>query len=93
MLDICHLSAPSTSYGWYNNHMKRTTLKRSTSTRGDLIDRFINVQNAVNKLPEFSAVERAKFEHSVAIDHLYNSSKIEGSHLNESGRIEKAIHA
>ena len=73
--------------------MKKIMKNKSTSTRGDLIDRFISAQKAVERLPELSAVERAKFEHGVAIDHLYNSSKIEGSHLNESGRIEKAIHA
>jgi hypothetical protein len=56
------------------------------------LNEFINVQNEVQKLPQLSDVENVKFEHDTAISHLYFSSKIEGSHLNEK-RLNKAIHA
>lgn len=47
----------------------------------NLINEFINKQEIAEKLPELSNIEKTKFEHDVAIDHLYYSSKIEGVDL------------
>ena len=56
-----------------------------------LVDKFILQENKVKTLPPLSELERAKFEHSVDIDHLYFSSKIEGSNLSKK-QIDQAVH-
>lgn len=52
---------------------------------------LVDLQLEDNKLPDLSHVEKTKFNHTLAIDQLYYSSKLEGSHLTETG-LEKAIN-
>jgi hypothetical protein len=61
------------------------------NTTVDLVDKFILQEDRVKALPPLSELERAKFEHSVDIDHLYFSSKIEGSNLTKK-QIDQAVH-
>ena len=56
-----------------------------------LMSKLVDLQYEAEKLPKLSAVEKAKFDHSLAIDQLYYSSKLEGSDLSKEG-IEEAIH-
>lgn len=78
--------------------MPKTLKKNSTipnvSTKGynSLVDAFISTQQSVSKLPVLDAVEKVQLEHDIAISHLYHSSKIEGTTLNEE-RLHKAIDA
>jgi hypothetical protein len=58
----------------------------------DILGEFIRTQEEVTALPQLSNVEKVQFEHDIAIGHLYYSSKIEGSHLDEE-RLNNAIHA
>jgi hypothetical protein len=55
------------------------------------MSKLIDLQIEDNKLPDLSHVEKTKFDHMLAIDQLYYSSKLEGSHLTRNG-LEKAIH-
>jgi hypothetical protein len=54
-----------------------------------LLDTFIQTEETLRTLPALTPLERVKFDHDVAIDHLYYSSKIEGTNLNKE-RLEKA---
>jgi hypothetical protein len=55
------------------------------------MSRLVGLQLEADKLPDLSHVEKTKFDHMLAIDQLYYSSKLEGSHLTRSG-LEQAIH-
>lgn len=55
------------------------------------IGQLVKLQLEVERLPDLSDLERAKFEQSLAIDQLYYSSKLEGSALTKK-MIDKAIH-
>jgi hypothetical protein len=55
------------------------------------LERLVDLQLQARELPQLSAVEKAKFDHSLAIDQLYYSSKLEGSALTRE-MIDKAIH-
>jgi hypothetical protein len=57
-----------------------------------LMSKLIDLQIEDDKLPDLSDVDKIKFDHMLAIDHLYNSSKLEGSHLTKNG-LEKAIYS
>jgi Fic family protein len=57
----------------------------------DLVDKFIRQEDKLNTLPPLSELERAQFEHSIDIEHLYFSSKIEGSNLTKK-QIDQAVH-
>ena len=57
-----------------------------------LLTEFITTTQEVQKLRELSPTEKVHFEYEVDKSHLYHSSKIEGSKLNEY-RFDKAIHA
>jgi hypothetical protein len=74
----------------FRKHVQQndTTLKSS----GGLLDDFILTQRSVNSLPDLSPVEKVQLEQDIAISHLYNSSKIEGTSLNTE-RLSKAINA
>lgn len=73
--------------------LKKTLKGKSLSgNQRDILNEFIDTQNEVKSLPQFSPVEKVKFDHDVSIDHLYYSSKIEGSHLDDK-RLNEAIHA
>ena len=64
-------------------------LNRDTNTP---LDEFVKASHEVSNLPPLSSVEAVKFEHDIAIDHLYYSSKIEGTALDDK-RLNQAIHA
>lgn len=57
-----------------------------------VLNEFIDTQKEVDTLPQFSAVEKVQFDNEISISHLYYSSKIEGSNLEEKS-LNKAIHA
>ncbi len=57
-----------------------------------LLTEFIKTTEEVKKLRAFSPVEKVQFDHEIAISHLYHSSNLEGSKLNQE-RLNKAIHA
>ena len=64
---------------------------KKTAKKIDLMSKLIDLKLEAEKLPRLSDVEKAKFDHSLAIDQLYYSSKLEGSHLTKKG-LEEAIH-
>ena len=57
-----------------------------------LVSQLIDTQEELNNLPQLSGLERAKLEQDIAIEHLYYSSKIEGTNLTQP-QIQKAIHS
>lgn len=63
---------------------------KERAKKKDSIDRYIDEQDKINKLPPLSDLEKVKFENSIDIEHLYFSSKIEGSNLTKK-QIEEAI--
>jgi len=69
--------------------------KRSIHNTSDKLERLISdlaaIQIKVKSLPPLSGVEKAKLDNALAIEQLYNSSKVEGSTLT-NGMIERAIH-
>lgn len=67
-------------------------IKRARSRNIDpQISKLIQIEQALKRLPPMTDLQRAKFENGMAIDHLYYSSKIEGTHLSKE-RIDKAIY-
>jgi hypothetical protein len=64
---------------------------RKVRTLMGLLGNLVEIQERINNLPPLSVVEKAKFEQEIAIEQLYNSSKLEGNHLTEK-MIEKAIN-
>jgi hypothetical protein len=57
-----------------------------------LLNEFFRVEESLKTLPELTGLEKAKFDTDIAIDHLYYSSKLEGTILSQQA-IQKAIHA
>lgn len=70
-----------------NTYMKKKRTKRFDQ----ILSRLVKKEQELKKLPQLSPPEKAKLESEIAIDHLYYSSKIEGTHLTDE-RIGKAIH-
>ncbi len=66
-------------------------LNTTRKTFDNLLDKLVEKERKINDLPALSSLDKAKLDHDIAIDHLYYSSKIEGTTLNDK-RIEKAIH-
>lgn len=66
--------------------MLKNLIKKDTH-----MSKLVDLQMEASKLPDLSHVEKTKFDHMLAIDQLYYSSKLEGSHLTIGG-LEKAIH-
>jgi len=58
-------------------------LHSKISSSDKLITKLVNTEQILKKLPPLSPLDKAKLEHSIAIDHLYYSSKIEGTILND----------
>jgi len=58
-----------------NNFMKKGSLER-------VINRVVDLKFEADNLPPLPANEEAKIENAIAIDHLYYSSAMEGSRLN-----------
>ena len=56
-----------------------------------IVASIIEMQKKIERLKPLTPVESAKLEHSIAIEQLYYSSKIEGTNLSEKA-IDKAIH-
>ena len=72
---------------------KEKILNKKSSVKNDgLLTEFITTTREVQKLRELSPTEKVHFEYEIDKSHLYHSSKIEGSKLNEY-RLDKAIHA
>lgn len=71
-----------------NTHIGNT----SSKDYDKLVDAFIHTEQSLKELPELSPDEKVSLEQEVAISHLYNSSRIEGTSLNET-RLTKAINA
>lgn len=69
--------------------MKKKLQKTTNSER--LIDKVVIIESAINKLPVLPPLERAKLDNDRAIDHLYYSSKLEGTQLTQK-RIERALY-
>jgi len=65
--------------------------KRTRKTFDTLLSEVVQIEKELKKLPPLSVTEKATLDHSRAIEHLYYSSKIEGTHLTEK-RIDKAIY-
>jgi hypothetical protein len=61
-------------------------------TTHDLISQLVQADDAARAMPPLSDLEKATLEQELAIEHLYYSSKIEGTTLKEP-MIEQAIHA
>lgn len=60
--------------------------------RKEVIDRVIALKFEADALPELPPNEKAKLENEIAIDHLYFSSALEGSRLDDE-QIRLATHA
>ena len=56
-----------------------------------LLSKLVEVAAKLEKLPPLSAVDKVKLEQERDIEHLYYSSKVEGTTLNDQ-RLDKAIH-
>ncbi len=62
-----------------------------TSSIDSQIAKLVTLEQGLKSLPPMSDLQKVKMEQGMAIDHLYYSSKIEGTHLTKE-RIDKAIH-
>jgi hypothetical protein len=71
--------------------MKKNKVLKKKNQLSSLLSEVIDIEKRINKLPDLLPLKRAKFEHGMALDHLYYSSKIEGTHLSEK-RLEKVIY-
>lgn len=63
---------------------------RRGSAQNALIGRFIELKSRVDKLPPLGPAARAEFDHGVDLDHLYYSSKIEGTNLSAT-ELKRAV--
>lgn len=77
---------------WVMKAKKGKTLKQKKDKGIEkLIERVVDLQLDLEKLPELPPLEKARFNQELAISHLYYSSKIEGTRLTEK-QIERAVH-
>jgi len=60
-------------------------------TLNSIISRLVEVRSDLNKLPPLSATDKVKLDHNRDIDHLYYSSKLEGTMLSHE-RLNHAVH-
>ncbi|MEJ0053261.1 MAG: hypothetical protein WDN10_00840 [bacterium] len=70
--------------------MKTNNRKRVPASDA-LISKLVQLEIEISKLPRLSPLEQAKLNNGRAIEHLYYSSKLEGSSLSEK-KIEHAIY-
>jgi hypothetical protein len=56
-----------------------------------LLTKLVEVDSEIKALPPLSAVDKVKLENERDIEHLYYSSKLEGTILTDE-RLNKAIH-
>jgi hypothetical protein len=74
------------------NKMKGLKKRRASTRHLDTqIAELVALEKTLKGLPPMSDLQKAKMEQGMAIDHLYYSSKIEGTHLTKK-RIDKAIY-
>ena len=59
--------------------------------QSNLVGKFIKDQDKLNSLPPLSAIDKATFDMGVDMEHLYFSSKIEGSNLTKQ-QIDQAVY-
>jgi hypothetical protein len=57
----------------------------------NIIDQYLKGEKRLKSLPQLSVAEKVALDQSVDIEHLYFSSKIEGTNLTKR-QIEEAIH-
>lgn len=69
---------------------KRQRLEKKTRL-DKIVSKLVEQETKLKGLPPLTPLEKAKFDSSIAIEHLYYSSKLEGTHLTEK-QIEKAVH-
>lgn len=67
------------------------TSRLNTANFDALIAKVVDIEDDLQGLPELSPLERAKLNNDIAIEHLYYSSKIEGTNLTDA-QIDQAIH-
>jgi len=72
-------------------HMKKKNTFRKTGSLRATVSDLAEIQLKSASLPPLSAVEKAKLDHSLAIEQLYYSSKVEGTNLTDA-MIDRAIH-
>ena len=65
-------------------------MKQKREVKRNIFEELTAIQLKMEKLPKLSPSEKTKLDSSIAIDQLYNSSKLEGSMLTEEA-IEKAV--
>ena len=71
--------------------MKKKQVHKSGESSKVLIQKVVSIQERLKKLPELPQVEKAKFNQEISINHLYYSSKLEGTQLTEK-QIKRAVH-
>ena len=65
--------------------------KKTKFTRDITLAELVDLKVKLENLPSLSAVEKATLDHETAIEHLYYSSKIEGTILTDKS-IDNAIY-
>ncbi len=65
-------------------------MKQKKEVKRNIFEELTVIQLKMEKLPKLSPSEKTKLDSSIAIDQLYNSSRLEGSMLTEEA-IEKAV--
>lgn len=64
---------------------------REKDTFQAVVNKLVDLQVQLDKMPALSDLEKAKFDQSFAIDQLYYSNKLEGTILTDED-INTAIH-
>lgn len=64
---------------------------RKTADFDRVLERLVNAEEKLKTLPELSTLQKAELEQARALEHLYNSSKIEGTQLTKE-RIDLAVY-
>lgn len=66
-------------------------IKRATPQKNQFLEKLVDLQLKMTRLPELSPIEKAKLDHALALDQLYYSSRVEGSKLTKE-MLDTAIH-
>lgn len=64
---------------------------RKNTRKTDPLSKLVDLQITTSELPQLLPLEKAKLDHTLAIEQLYYSSKVEGSNLTKE-MIDKAIY-
>jgi hypothetical protein len=65
--------------------------KSAKGSNAALLRQFIATKQTVEALPVLSPAAKAEFDHGVDLEHLYYSSKIEGTNLT-SDQLKRAVY-